>query len=124
MNTPNHRAPHQPQGYPTQQYAPYRPLTPARRPMSVGRVLAIAAGVLLALLLLASLAGGGGSSPDGDGYGEQSGTGGEPSSECYDGGCMTTDGNGGIIVSGTDGSSYSTSSPTVSRCSSTRPRCR
>lgn len=108
MNTPNHRAPHQPQGCPTQQYPPYRPPTPARRPMSVGRVLAIAAGVLLALLLLASLAGGG-SSPDGDGYGEQSGTGGEPSSECFDSGCMTTDGKGGIIVSGTDGSSFSTS---------------
>jgi hypothetical protein len=76
--------------------------------MSVGRVLAIAAGALLALLLLASLAGGG-SSSDGDGYGEQPGTGGEPSTQFYKGGTITPGDNGEIIVSGTDGTSLSTS---------------
>ncbi|MDN5860149.1 MAG: hypothetical protein L0H84_16165 [Pseudonocardia sp.] len=128
MNTPTYRAshlpPHQPQPFRPQQYqpqqyqpqqyqphrhpAPHQPPTAPRRSMSVGRVLAIAAGVLLALLLLASLAGGG-SASGGDGYGEVTDTGGEPSTQFYDGGSITTDGDGGIIVSGTDGTGFSTS---------------
>lgn len=103
MNPPPHRAPHH---LPQYRYpAPHQPPTP-RPSMSVGRVLAIAAGVLLGLLLLAGLAGGG-SSSDGDGYDVPPATGGE--TQFYDGGSITTDGEGGIIVSGTDGTSFSTS---------------